>query len=118
MTIAALRRIQDEARLTTAQLFENIEHLMPSCSAAVIAQRLGMEMEAIDVSCRRAGRPEMAGLFNRAILAQRRLDARLVKQADQGHVDLWEQVTITVAGDRSAGVPQAPGDRQDWLAAG
>ena len=118
MTIAALRRIQDEAELTTTQLLENVEHLLSSCSPAVIAARLGLEMEAIEKRCYRAGRLELAAPFNRVIQLQRRLEAGLTEQVDQGHVDLWEQVTIQVTGDRSAGVPQAPGDRQDWLAAG
>jgi hypothetical protein len=118
MTIAALRRIQDEAELTTAQLLENIEYLMPSCSPADIAARLGMEMEAIEKRCYRAGRMELAAPFFKAVRRQRRLEAGVVEQAHQGHVDLWEQVTIQVTGDRSAGVPQAPGNRQDWLAAG
>ena len=118
MTIAALRRIQDEAhQLTTAQLFENIEHLMPSCSAAVIAARLGMSMEAIEKRCYRAGRLKLAAPFNNAV-KHRRLEASVVEQAHQGHVNLWEQVTIQVAGNRSAGVPQTPGNRQGWLAAG
>ena len=91
MTIAALRAIQDEVhQLTTAQLFEDVERLMSSCSAVVIAQRLSMEMEAIEIHCRRHGRLELAQLFNRAILAQRRLDAGLAQEVDQGHVDLWE----------------------------
>ena len=111
MTIAALRRIQDEAELTTAQLLENIEHLLSSCTPADIALRLGMEMDAIEKRCQRAGRLELAGLFNRAAkIQQRRLQARIAQQAQQGHVDLWEQVTIQVTGDCSAGVPQAPGD--------
>jgi hypothetical protein len=118
MTIAALRRIQDEAELTTSQLLENIEYLMPSCPPAVIAQRLGMEMEAIEKRCYRAGRLELAAPFFKTVRRQRRLEAGLAEEAHQGHVDLWEQVTVQVAGDRSAGVPQAPGDRQDWLAAG
>lgn len=118
MTIAALRRIQDEAELTTAQLLENVELLLSSCTPAVIAQRLGMEMEAIEKRCCRAGRLKLAAPFNNAVQMERRLDASVAEQAHQGHVDLWEQVTIQVAGDRSAGVPQAPGDGQNWLAAG
>jgi hypothetical protein len=118
MTIAALRRIQDEAELTTAQLLENVEYLMPSCSPADIAARLGMGMDAIEKRCYRAGRMDLATPFFKAARRQRRLEAGLAEQVDQGHVDLWEQVTVQVTGDRSASVPQAPGDRQDWLAAG
>jgi hypothetical protein len=118
MTIAALRAIQDEGRLTTAQLLEEVEHLMSSCAPADIAARLGTTMEAIEKHWRRHGHPEMAAPFNNAVKQQQRLEARLTQEAHQGHVDLWEQVSVQVAGDRSAGVPQAPGDRQDWLAAG
>lgn len=115
MTIAALRRIQDEVELTTEQLLENVEYLLSSCAPAVIAQRLDMEMNAIEKRCYRAGRLDLAAPFSTAV---QRLEASLVQQAHQGHVDLWEQVSVQVAGDRSAGVPQAPGDGQDWLAAG
>ena len=90
MTIAALRRIQDEVELTTAQLLENIEYLMPSCAPAVIAARLGIEMDAIDKRCYRAGRPELATPFEHALKARRRLEAGLTQEVDQGHVDLWE----------------------------
>ena len=67
MTIAALRRIQDEAELTTAQLLENVEHLLSSCTPAVIAQRLGMEMDAIEKRCYRSGRLELAAPFNNVV---------------------------------------------------
>ena len=118
MTIAALRRIQDEAELTDDMLFENIEHLLSSCTADVIAARLGMTMEAIEKRCWRARRLELAAPFMRAVEFQRRLEARVIKQAHQGHVDLWEQVSVQITGDRSAGVSQAPRDRQNRLAAG
>ena len=118
MTIAALRAIQDEARLTTVQLLENVEYLLSSgCTPAGIAARLDMEMEAIEKRCYRAGRLKLAAPFNNAV-KHRRLEASVVEQAHQGPVNLWEQVTIQVAGDRSAGVPQTPGNRQGWLAAG
>ena len=118
MTIAALRRIQDEAELTDDMLFENIEHLLSSCMADVIAARLGMTMEAIEKRCYRAGRLELAAPFNNVVKRRLRLEASIVKQAHQGHVDLWEQVSVQITGDRSAGVPQTPGDRQNWLTAG
>jgi hypothetical protein len=107
MTIAALRAIQDEARLTTVQLLENVEYLLSSgCTPAGIAARLGMEMEAIEKRCYRAGRHDLAVPFNSAVKQQRRLEASIAQEAHQGYVDLWEQVTVQVAGDRSAGVPQ------------
>ena len=119
MTIAALRRIQDEAKLTTAQVLENVEFLMAHHhKPAEIAARLDTTMEAIGKHYVRLGRPDLAMPFNNAVMMERRLQARLAQQAQQGHIDLWEQVTIQVTGDRSAGVPQAPGDGQNWLAAG
>ena len=118
MTIAALRRIQDEAELTTSQLLENVEHLLSSCTPADIAQRLGMEMDAIEKRCYRAGRLDLSAPFNNAAQQLQRLEARIVEQAHQGHVDLWEQVTIQVTGDGGPGVPQASGNGENWLAAG
>ena len=73
MTIAALRRIQDEAELTDDMLFENIEHLLSSCMADVIAVRLGMTMEAIEKRCYRAGRLELAAPFNNVVKRRLRL---------------------------------------------
>jgi hypothetical protein len=118
MTIAALRRIQDEAKLTTAQVLENVEFLLSSCTPAAIALRLGTTMEAIEKHYERAGRPDLALPFNNAAKIEQRLQARLAQEAHQGYVDLWEQVAIQVTGDRNAGVPQAPGNSQSWLAAG
>jgi hypothetical protein len=89
MTIAALRAIQNEGRLTTAQLLKEVEFLLSSCTPAAIALRLGTTMEAIEQNCRRHGRPEMAVPFNTAIMRQR-LEACLIQEAHQGHVDLWE----------------------------
>ena len=77
-----------------------------------------MSMEAIEKRCYRAGRLKLAAPFNNAVKRRRRLEASIVQQAHQGHVNLWEQVSVQVAGDRSAGVPQTPGDRQNWLTAG
>jgi len=91
MTIAALRRIQDEAELTTAQLLENVEHLLSSCTPAVIALRLGMEMDAIEKRCYRAGRLELAAPFNNVVQTQRRLlssVADLVHRGDHVQVHL------------------------------
>ena len=73
MTIAALRRIQDEAELTTAQLLENVEHLLSNCTPEVIAARLGMEMDAIEKRCYRNGRLDLAAPFNNVVQTQRRL---------------------------------------------
>jgi hypothetical protein len=73
MTIAALRRIQDEAELTTSQLLENVEHLLSSCTPEVIAVRLGMEMDAIEKRCYRNGRLDLAAPFNNVVQTQRRL---------------------------------------------
>jgi hypothetical protein len=39
----------------------------------VIAQRLGMEMDAIEKRCYRAGRLELAAPFNNVVQTQRRL---------------------------------------------
>jgi len=76
MTIAALRRIQDEAELTDDMLFENIEHLLSSCRAEIIAERLGMSMEAIEKRCVRAGRLKLAAPYQAATTATRRLEAQ------------------------------------------
>jgi hypothetical protein len=88
MTIAALRRIQDEAELTDDMLFENIEHLLSSCTADVIAARLGMSMEAIEKRCARAGRLKLAAPFNNAVQIQRRSVADLVHRGDHVQVHL------------------------------
>ena len=91
MTIAALRRIQNEAELTTPQLLENVEHLLSSCTPVVIAQRLGMEMDAIEKRCYRAGRLELAAPFNNVVQTQRRLlssVADLVHRGDHVQVHL------------------------------
>jgi len=91
VTIAALRRIQDEAELTDDMLFENIEHLLSSCTADVIAVRLGMTMEAIEKRCYRAGRLELAAPFNNVVKRRLRLlnsVADLVHRGDHVQVHL------------------------------
>jgi predicted transcriptional regulator len=118
MTIAALRRIQNEAKLTTRQILENVEFLLPSCTPVEIAARLDTTMEAIEKHYVRHGRPDLAQPFNNVVHSERRLQARIAQKAQQGYVDLWEQVAVQVTGDRDPSVPQAPGDGQNWLAAG
>jgi hypothetical protein len=89
MTIAALRRIQNEAELTTPQLLENVEHLLSSCTPAVIALRLGMEMDAIEKRCYRAGRLELAAPFNNVVQTQRRLLSSVADLVHRGdHVQI------------------------------
>jgi hypothetical protein len=93
MTIAALRAIQDEARLSTAQILENAQFLIPTALPDAIAARLGTTMEAIEKHLLRAGHPDLAMPFNNAMKIERRRQARL---AQQGHVDLWCSVTDLV----------------------
>lgn len=109
MTIAALRRIQDGAELTTAQLLENVEHLLSSCTAAVIAARLGMEMEAIEKRCRRAGHPDLAAPFDHAVHRQRLEEssvADLVHRGDHVQVHLGQEMPVAVIGGADAGVSE------------
>src|SRR5450759_2108984 len=108
MTIAALRAIQD-GRLTTAQLLENVEYLMPSCTPADIAARLGMEIEAIEKRCQRAGRLDLAAPFNNAVMLQRRLLSSVadpVHRGDHVQVHLGQEMPVTVVGGADAGVPE------------
>jgi hypothetical protein len=109
VTIAALRRIQDEAELTTAQLLENVEHLLSNCTPEVIAARLGMEMDAIEKRCYRNGRLDLAAPFNNVVQTQRRLlssVADLVHRGDHVQVHLGQEMPVTVVGGADAGVPE------------
>ena len=100
MTIAALRRIQDEAKLTTAQVLENVEFLLSSCTPAAIALRLGTTMEAIEKHYERAGRPDLALPFNNAAKIEQRhrpaLPRRLIR-ATSTSGSRWPYRSLVIA---------------------